>query len=365
MGKDTPLPAARQNAFTLERWFFALSLVLFHGAVLWGRDPFWPVGGHAVVSAFFILSGYLTFQSFFAALPPAGAGKETAGKAFPAHTRAFYLRRVRRIMGPYWGMLLIMVALGALLTTLPPRHFLLSAHTWRYVAANAAFLNFLEPTLPGVFEGNAQPWMNPSLWTLKVELGFYLVLPLIAAAARRWGVALTAAGLYASGAAWFEACGLLHGETGAALWTFLQRQLPGQFMYFAAGILAFRHRALLVRKAAAVLPAAAAGWLLCVLFYSLRPLEPLFMAAVLTAAAHLSRRAIALSNRLPDHTYHLFLYHAPLLQTAWALGLPERLGFGPALLLTLVAAVAVTEAAISVPRLARRFFARASSCKGK
>ena len=31
------------------------------------------------------------------------------------------------------------------------------------------------------------PGINPSLWTLKIELGFYLIVPLIFVADRRWG----------------------------------------------------------------------------------------------------------------------------------------------------------------------------------
>lgn len=41
-------------------------------------------------------------------------------------------------------------------------------------------MNFIHPTLPGVFEGLALGGsVNGSLWTIKIELGFYIILPFI------------------------------------------------------------------------------------------------------------------------------------------------------------------------------------------
>ena len=50
----------------------------------------------------------------------------------------------------------------------------------RYLGWNLAFLNFMEPALPGVFEANRFTEINGALWTLKIEVMFYLVLPLLA-----------------------------------------------------------------------------------------------------------------------------------------------------------------------------------------
>ena len=54
-------------------------------------------------------------------------------------------------------------------------------------AANLIFLNFVHPTLPGVFEGNQLSEVNGALWTLKIEVMFYAAVPLLAWAFRKLG----------------------------------------------------------------------------------------------------------------------------------------------------------------------------------
>ena len=51
--------------------------------------------------------------------------------------------------------------------------------TLRYSRANMLLANFLQYDIGGVLAGLHNPGINPSLWTLKIEIGFYLIVPLI------------------------------------------------------------------------------------------------------------------------------------------------------------------------------------------
>ena len=333
----------RLNAFTLIRWYCALALVLFHSHVLCGTQTggapsllscLLPANGHIVVSVFFILSGYLTLQSYL---------RRNEG------VKAFFWRRARRILPPYVLAVFVSATLALLCSTLPFLDALFSKATLRYLLANLTFLNFLSPTIPGAFGApNLQPWVNPSLWTMKMEVGFYLTVPLIALAVRRRGAAIVGGWLYAAGVVWFLTFSALYRSTGVELYAFLSRQLPGQLMYFGAGIAAYALRPLLVHRKMAVLVAALCAEGLCMNFYVLRPIEPLVLAALIVTIGHCSRRLSHLSQRLPDHTYWLFLLHAPLLQTLCAIA-----GEHNARLTEATTLVAATAAALLIAALLR------------
>ena len=105
----------------------------------------------------------------------------------------------------------------------------------RYFAVNAAFANFLQYDVGhGVLDGLVDPSLNPSLWTLKVEVGFYVLLPFLWRAFERWGMPRWRQYLCLS--AGYQ---LAWNEAGNAE---LARQLPGQLQFFVLGIAAYRYR---------------------------------------------------------------------------------------------------------------------------
>lgn len=150
------------------------------------------------VSAFFVISGMLTYISY---------------QRDPDIIR-FYLRRMFRIFPAYWSVVLLQVivfctcAMGLVLWDRLPF----------YLLANAITANFLSPSfLEGI------PAINGSLWTIKIEASYYLLLPLLYPLLRRTP---TLAFLAVISLLW--AVGFDHDT--------LAKQLPGKLYLFAAGI---------------------------------------------------------------------------------------------------------------------------------
>ena len=58
------------------------------------------------------------------------------------------------------------------------KEFFTNAETWKYLFWNCIFLNFMHPSLPGCFDGKFAA-VNGALWTIKIEIAFYVVLPIL------------------------------------------------------------------------------------------------------------------------------------------------------------------------------------------
>lgn len=176
------------------RGFAALGVALFHAAffglaeittstslaTMFSDAYGEPVAGaveslEVALYVFFALSGYLIARPF--------VGWLLHERQRP-RLRRYALHRLLRVVPPFWAaIVLVLVFYG------------LQGSTWSDVAALALFLQVYEPSAVEYQVGQA--------WSLSVELGFYVVLPLAAFAAapalrrlpRRWAIATLLAGL--------------------------------------------------------------------------------------------------------------------------------------------------------------------------
>jgi peptidoglycan/LPS O-acetylase OafA/YrhL len=284
--------------------------------------------GYLGVDLFFLLSGFLLALPWFA---HADAGLP------PPSTAAFYLRRARRILPAYYVQLALLF-----LVALP---LLLGRSYWRkdlyvYLWNGVAHGLFLQGTTPLTSGSMA---INGALWTLPVEVQFYLLLPLAAPlfvrAPRRMLAAAIALSLAWQWAAAHDLAPLVGLElrlgahwrwAEATIREMLAAQLPAFLGHFALGI--FLARAWLARRDAAAstaapLAAAAGAALLAVSIAGLVPLPPehvrlvpsvaltlLFYAALASRAkivAHgLGRGPLAMAGRI---SYSAYLCHLPIL----------------------------------------------------
>ena len=208
------------------RLVFAACVVLSHAVQLSGARQFdlirFVMNSEVAVQGFFILSGYLVFGSY-----------DRLGD-----TATFYRRRFLRIYPAYAVAVLLFLALGISQALAFGRSV-----AWNevplYLAANLSTLNFLHPTVSGVFAGNTVEHLNGALWSIKVELMFYLLVPLLFWLAKRLSFTLVIALLIAGGALWWPVLSWLGEQVGVNVPLSFKYQVPGQLHFFALGIALF------------------------------------------------------------------------------------------------------------------------------
>jgi len=295
------------NNFNLLRLVFALMVAVYHATLLPGL-PQWAglesplsMGAEIGVQGFFVLSGYLVWASL----------ERSASLGLYAE------KRVRRLY-PGYATVIIACAVGALVVSSEARERI--GDVARYLGWNLVFLNFGEPNLPGVFAMNRFTEVNGALWTLKIEVMFYIILPLLALILRamgklRWALIVV---IYVGAEAWrigFRQMG--HGAP-ESYWIELGRQLPGQMSFFITGIALHmlhlsKRRLLVMGLAGAVLLA------FSMLLPLAEPLRALGLGSVaIWAAIGLPRLFDA--AKFGDLSYGLYIVHFPIIQTVVALG---------------------------------------------
>lgn len=310
--------AASVNRFDALRLFFASAVAVYHLLLLAALDPGGKIVGilsraaEISVEGFFVISGALVYRSLVRSKSLRNYAEKRARRILPAYVAAIAVP----------GLAALVIALTTQSGAAAFEQIL------RYFLANAAFANFLQPSLPGLFAGNPVTEVNGALWTIKIEVAFYALLPVLAlalAGLARWRWAALVV-LYLSGEAWRFGFEWYAAEAGAPLFTRLSYQLPGQMAFFAAGIAL----ALLWEKAKAKpLHFAAAGAPLFLLSLW-PPLEALRAAGLmgLIAGAAFSPGPPLNAARWGDLSYGVYICHFPIIQSFVALGL---FGVSPAL----------------------------------
>ena len=154
----------QDNCFDFLRYFFAISLILAHFCTATNSPQFWFITGSMRVKAFFTITGFLVTYSFLRR---------------DMNIRSYAIKRFVRIIPAYVVCVLFCFAVGLSISTLSSSEFLASHQTWHYFFANLFMLNWLEPELPQTFQSNPLPQMNASLWSMKQEVVFYVLVPIL------------------------------------------------------------------------------------------------------------------------------------------------------------------------------------------
>lgn len=319
----------RVNNFDLLRLLLAAAVVCEH-AYLVGLAPLHlsafgiTFDGYTALQCFFVISGYLIFQSWEAS--------QNLGR--------YVSKRVRRIYPAYAAIVIIMAVVGVFLTSLSPAAYFASKEWIRYLTANLLFLNFLQPTLPGVFTHSTLPMVNGPLWTIKIEVMFYITVPLLAMLRRRFNIVWLFAVLYVGSIAWDQVFGHLYATTGGNFYDVLRRQLPGQMAFFVSGGMLFYYLDSFKRRPH-LLALVSLALVIAHLKFGLPWLYPAALAVVVIYAAEILPY-LGNFGRFGDMSYGLYIIHFPVLHVVAALalfaapGVSFAAGFTIALLLAFV-----------------------------
>ena len=225
-----------RNNLDCLRLILASIVVLFHVSALTNLPAFSALGRymspHFAVRSFFVISGFLIYRSYCR-----------------SSSLASYLeKRARRIYPAYFTVITLAAFALFPLSSLPlSRYF--GYGFWKYLGANLLFLNFLAPSLPGVFTLNSTSAVNGALWTLKIEVAFYLFIPVFHYLCGRFGTKKTMVMIFCLSSAWkygFEWLASIHAsrnvaaiDTSRSIYSQLAVQFPAQLVYFSAGVLLF------------------------------------------------------------------------------------------------------------------------------
>ena len=299
------------NRFDALRLAFASMVFVYHAVALSGLYADMPFEramaliAELSIQGFFIISGALVYGSWERSRSLADYASKRVRRLYPAYLVVILIPALVSIYFAFRG-----------------------AGGWgdiaAYLGANLIFLNFLEPNLPGFFENQRHSEVNGALWTLKIEVMFYLAVPILA-----WGLSklrhywwLGIGALVLSGLIWREVALALN----LPLSEQLARQLPGQMMYFAAGMAMWKIWQT-ARAHAGVLFVIGGATLTAALFFpQLDALRALGLFGIIAGIAFVRGPELN-AARWGDVSYGVYIIHFPIVQALVAAGVFDALGF--------------------------------------
>jgi peptidoglycan/LPS O-acetylase OafA/YrhL len=295
-----------KNNFTFLRLLFALMVVVTHSYPLAGvltgdylnkitnaQAEFSYLG----LSGFFIISGYLCFQSL--------ERSNTLGE--------YYWKRALRIYPGLFVVLLLTVVLGVFVYESDVRDYLLNKSMWMYLPANMTIVK-QQFTIDGIFTHN--PYNSPingSLWSLQYEMVFYIWLSVLFFFRRKAKLMIMSIAVTVLITSYI----FFMDEVGAHKYMFLNGKLMLEFgPYFFAGAL------LSVLKIEEIKPRALLSvsltlMLVCAFYLNyFTPAKFFILPPLVLLTGTMSAKPITwLMERAGDLSYGIYIYAFPIQQT--------------------------------------------------
>jgi peptidoglycan/LPS O-acetylase OafA/YrhL len=327
------------NCFDFLRIVFAVNILLAHlGELSQNKNlHFLSNYTNAIIGikGFFVISGFLVAKSYLNT----------------PSLNQYFIKRVKRIVPAYIFVLLLTVLVLAFFGKYSFLEYFKDINVYKYLGWNLVFLNFLHPCLPGLFENNLICAVNGSLWTLKVEEGFYIVLPfifyIIKKVKKPFIVLITI--YFLSLLYWF----LMDDYFNKPL---LAKQLPGYLAYFVVGIFLYLNLDFVLKNNKKLLLIAIST---LTISHYMDLNSNVFYPAVFGTLVIIAAYSLSFLNnfgKFGDFTYGIYIYHFPIIQLFRQYNLFER--YNPILMASYVIAITFLFAAFSWYYIEKRFLDR-------
>lgn len=327
-----------KNCFDFLRFAFAINIFLAHLSELSQSEKLFFLSNYTDamigVRGFFVISGFLVAKSY----------------VNTNSLKTYFVKRAKRILPAYFVVIIVATLGLALVSSYSFVEYFSSSSVYKYFGWNIVFLNFMQPCLPGIFDNNLLCSVNGALWTLKIEEGFYILLPFIFYFFRKTKKPFyILLGLYLFSLLYSYMMGYL----GKPL---LGKQLPGQLTYFIVGIYLFMNFAIFIKyKYELVLISATILFVLWFFNVQIDIIYPLLFGLLLIGGAY----CIPFLNdfgKYGDFTYGIYIFHFPIIQIFRGYNMFEM--YDPFLVAIVVFCITIIIAIISWFVVEKRFIAR-------
>jgi len=305
----------KTNNFDLIRLLLAVTVAFIHLSFLseikslsFITDIFSP---EVAVDCFFVISGFLIFMSY------------DSSKSLSKYTS----KRLRRIFPGYITVVLFFSFALYFLSTKSGFFDYFNFDFIKYLFSNLLTLNFLQPTLPGVFETHPIQSVNGALWTIKIELMFYMSVPLIAYIFSKTDRTYTLITIYVASVIFSYAMIYLSDYTGSSMYLMLERQLPSQLAFFISGAAIYYYYSYFYEKRYLLLAFSILILLVDKFVYEIYILYPISLAIVVIYFASMFKY-LGNFGKYGDFSFGVYIWHFPILQVLLETGMFDNMVVG-------------------------------------
>lgn len=332
---------SHDNNMAFMRYILSFCVLIAHTATLASVDLPLKSYSFVAVGGFFALSGFLLFGSF---------------QRHPS-IKYYFNKRARRILPPYFLIVILCALILVTVSSLSFKDYYSNMGFWKYLGANLSFLNFLYPSLPGVFDGSEfyEPAVNGSLWTMKGEWICYISVPMLYLLIKKEKRPKSIISAIIIICLILRLTFIFIGDfTGKQIFYTIEKQFSSIFIFFFTGalinliydkFLKFKWYVLFVN----ILIIVFSSYYENLYFLFLRPFV---LASMVIWFSQVGKWGYFMRKH-EDLSYDIYLFHYPIIQLSVLWGLPEKLS--PFTLLLVIASVTTVFAYISWNLVGKRF----------